>query len=414
MHNAGCVFKPHLLPESVQTAISAEIGNLFNDLQFYDHVVAPYIPSIVSDGCKSEISVKSTRNLTERYFNIDSFRGTPAGKIVLSQIHIIVRCVYVLILEHHPSSQLIIWHDIDQFLRKYSEFKGQSTSEQKLLLRFRNMMALAKCIIPAKLNKKMLIDICGRLEGSGNLYITGSGQKPSTARRVLIYEQEGNVSVEKRLERKRKPKRYGEPNKTLTTSISKIRRISADQLDNEQFWNYSIIQKLSSTVSKRSSDPRADSNSVAQGSKEYDSTLMPPPGTIDGKLSHENLNSARRSLSLLSSIKYASNFTQDSLPFSCIQDEETKTEIDENETTACTSAHLEWEIIDSFQKQLEILFKESKENEELNTDEYVHPTQFMRQISLNFFTDQFFEDLNHVVEPVNNEVLRTYSTIIQL
>ena len=86
---------------------------------------------------------------------------------------------------------------IPAFLQRYPEFKDDAmidTAEQDKLLKFRNMMKLAQIFIPAKNHKEHLMDLVTRLvEGNDQKYVTGSGEKPATRRRVLIYEREGGI-----------------------------------------------------------------------------------------------------------------------------------------------------------------------------------------------------------------------------
>lgn len=86
---------------------------------------------------------------------------------------------------------------ISAFLQKYPEFKDDAmieAAEQEKLLKFRNMMKLAQLFIPAKNHKEHLMDLVTRLvEGREQKYVTGSGEKPATRRRVLIYEREGEI-----------------------------------------------------------------------------------------------------------------------------------------------------------------------------------------------------------------------------
>jgi hypothetical protein len=66
--------------------------------------------------------------------------------------------------------------------------------ELQYLLNYRNYLRIALQIIPARLNKQLLLKVASRLEGSKNEYITGGGQKIAVTRRVDIYEKEGNVT----------------------------------------------------------------------------------------------------------------------------------------------------------------------------------------------------------------------------
>jgi hypothetical protein len=88
---------------------------------------------------------------------------------------------------------------VDELLRRYPDFvEVKERQELQYLLAFRNIIRIALLVIPPLSNKQLLLNIGGRLEGSGNEYITGTGQKICVTRRVIIYEQEGSVTVQKK------------------------------------------------------------------------------------------------------------------------------------------------------------------------------------------------------------------------
>ena len=88
---------------------------------------------------------------------------------------------------------------MDELLRRYPDFvEVKERQELQYLLAFRNIIRIALLVIPPLSNKQLLLNIGGRLEGSGNEYITGTGQKICVTRRVIIYEQEGSVTVQKK------------------------------------------------------------------------------------------------------------------------------------------------------------------------------------------------------------------------
>lgn len=93
--------------------------------------------------------------------------------------------------------------NVDELITNYPDF-AQLADKQELLylLAFRNIIRIALLIIPPQGNKQLLLNIGGRLEGSGNEYITGTGQKVSVTRRVAIYEQEGKVTCQKKKPKK--------------------------------------------------------------------------------------------------------------------------------------------------------------------------------------------------------------------
>ena len=94
---------------------------------------------------------------------------------------------------------MCIGTSIDDLIRQYPEFiEVEGPRELQYLLAFRNIVRVALLVIPPLSNKQLLLNIGGRLEGSGNEYITGTGQKICVTRRVAIYEQEGRVTSQKK------------------------------------------------------------------------------------------------------------------------------------------------------------------------------------------------------------------------
>jgi hypothetical protein len=88
---------------------------------------------------------------------------------------------------------------IQEFLAEYPEFNSETEEEVVKLFNFANCMKVAIQLIKPKLHKSQLLVLCTRLtEGKGVKYVTGSGQKAETKRRVAIYEHEGGVKAEAR------------------------------------------------------------------------------------------------------------------------------------------------------------------------------------------------------------------------
>eukprot|EP01033_Poteriospumella_lacustris_P005466 gene5466-3896_t len=193
------------VPAYVHDEVFRTMNAAFQELPFYEKVIQPKMMKLISDADRVVMDHKVHKRLTERYYDVAEFNKTEQGKLMLTQIHIAVRACYVLIMTYHESKQDLMWRDVQQLLAAYPELHGQDDEELRYLLQFRNMLRLALEIVPPRLNKKLLINIAARLEGSGREYITGGGQKPCVTRRVLIYEREGNVQAEKRDERPRRP-----------------------------------------------------------------------------------------------------------------------------------------------------------------------------------------------------------------
>jgi hypothetical protein len=196
---------PVVLSPNVQEEIFEKVKTSFVDFTLFDQLVAKQLKQAISDSNNIDIDAKSVRKLTEKYFDSDSFK-TEQQKLLLTQIQLILRTAYVVILSYHENIQPLLWKDVSTLLEHYPQFQGQEEDELRYLLNFRNFLRVALIIIPARLNKQLLLKIAAKLEGSRNEYITGGGQKPCVTRRVEIYEQEGNIQPEKRQDRIRPPK----------------------------------------------------------------------------------------------------------------------------------------------------------------------------------------------------------------
>lgn len=191
---------PHPLPAQVHEEIFNRVKESFWDFHFFDALVASKLRQALKDSNAVDISSKTTDKVVSRYYDEKAFK-TPEKKPFLHQIQLIFKTAYVLLLSYREECQREMWCSTSMLLANYPEFAGEDEQELKWLLEFRNMMKLALMIIPARLNKQVLINIAARLEGSKNEYITGGGQKATVTRRVTIYQREGNVVAEVRPKR---------------------------------------------------------------------------------------------------------------------------------------------------------------------------------------------------------------------
>lgn len=208
---------------------------MFRDIPFYDRLIADKIRQIVLDADRLEINARTTAKLAQIYFGKrEDFVGKE-GKMVLYQINVAVRCCYVLLLSYNPAIAEAHFMNMEQLLEKYPQFRDEDDREKELLLRFRNMMALALTIIPAANNKEKLMDIVGRLEGAGRRYITGGGATQSTKRRAEIFQEESDLKPVQRGSRQRKPKELGRESRTVPTSWQKIHSLTIEKLQNQPF-----------------------------------------------------------------------------------------------------------------------------------------------------------------------------------
>lgn len=95
-------------------------------------------------------------------------------------------------------------YDMDELLCKYPEFESYDNKEKNYLLNFRNIIRLSISVFDdiSKM-KGISLKIAGSLEGSGNIYITGSGSTDKTLCRVKIFETETCTKPHKCMREKR-------------------------------------------------------------------------------------------------------------------------------------------------------------------------------------------------------------------
>lgn len=228
-----------VLSEADQAEIFNSMKSIFSDFHLFDYLVAERLTQAIKDSNSIELNMKTTKKVVERYFDVESFK-TSDQKSVLGQIQIIMKTCYVLILSYHDSSKALMY-TMDQFLAVYPDFRDAvSDDELQLLLNFRNMLRLTLVLIPARLNKQIILKIAARLEGSQNEYITGGGQKPAVTHRVKIYELEGGLHAEKRPERPKK-----QPGQTRGKRGASTSAILSDKKARQIHFESDEIQQLS-------------------------------------------------------------------------------------------------------------------------------------------------------------------------
>ena len=170
----------------------------FSDFPNFDSMVAEKLQQLLIDVDSTEIDELSAKKVTDKYFDTKSFKDTPERKLLFTQIQLIFKCCFVLILKKHLTLQHLRWFTIEELLNVYQNHSSFTNltdlTELQYLLEFRNTLRIALEIIPPAAHKQLLINIAGRLEGSSCVeYITGGGQKPCVQRRVAIYEHEGHI-----------------------------------------------------------------------------------------------------------------------------------------------------------------------------------------------------------------------------
>jgi len=137
------------------------------------------------------------------HFNVKLFK-TKNERSILFSIEVVVKAAVVYYLSVQQVSVFDKFNTVEELLGEYPSFllEDIDSTELQYMLTYRNMMKLALEVIPAKCNKRLLMNICATLEGSGKTYITGGTQSLSTFRRVQIYEHESEIIPKKRPERR--------------------------------------------------------------------------------------------------------------------------------------------------------------------------------------------------------------------
>ena len=152
---------------------------------------------------------------------------------------------------------------IDEFIRRYPDFvEIEDSQELQYLLAFRNIIRVALLVIPPLSNKQLLLNIGGRLEGSGHEYITGTGQKICVTRRVIIYEQEGRVTSQKK---KPKTPQISQPVQQLAQAQSQHQQNHLEQAassNGSAVGNTTTSNATSSAVKHNSNHEYVSSNKV--------------------------------------------------------------------------------------------------------------------------------------------------------
>ena len=225
------------LSKELERKIFEDLQSAFSDFQFFDNLAAVPLRRAIADSNRIEINVKTTKKVADRYFDEDSFK-TPDQRLVWAQLQIIFKTCYVLIFSTHERQQHLKWPDVNTLIACYPAFANLNDSDElQLLLNFRNMLRMTIELIPARLNKQLILKIAARLEGSHNEYITGGGQKPAVQRRVQIYEKEGGINSEPRPGRKRPQRQQGaipQPKRSVSSfSEKKARAVQLNSADIE-------------------------------------------------------------------------------------------------------------------------------------------------------------------------------------
>jgi hypothetical protein len=155
----------------------------------------------------------TSKDVLKSAHNYVCFRkcSTEEQKTFVGAVEFIFQIANLLCLSKRYENTVLQWVTTQELVAQYPSFENLSTVELALLLKFRNAIEVVLTVFPAYRNKATILRFAGKLEGVNKAYITGTGQSAEVDRRVAIYEKEGGVVAERRLEaRKRKVKTSNE------------------------------------------------------------------------------------------------------------------------------------------------------------------------------------------------------------
>ena len=152
-----------------------------------------------------DINMSNTAFLAS-IFDAFVYQSTDEGKIMLFKLEVILKAAIIHYRSNLPEHVLDQINTVHDLLIDYPTFVADNidAEEREKLLIFRNMMNVALNFIPPKNNKRLLLSICGTLEGTAKFYSSGGAPSRSTGRRKLIFEQESQLEPAIRRSTKRK------------------------------------------------------------------------------------------------------------------------------------------------------------------------------------------------------------------
>lgn len=192
------VAKLLLYDDIVRHITTISFGPIIHDDEIFVRVLKEVLPDfeacITSSGKDNVGNLKAVLKIVDQHLS----QSTSISKLHRSdEKRLCFEAAFIMLFSNRDEADDAKIRTIPAFLQKYPEFKDDAMiepGEQEILLKFRNMMKLAQLFIPAKNHKEHLMDLVTRLvEGRDQKYVTGSGEKPATRRRVLIYEREGEI-----------------------------------------------------------------------------------------------------------------------------------------------------------------------------------------------------------------------------
>lgn len=213
----------HSPPFCKKVALSI-MRSMFSDIEKYEDM-EPRLAGAIGFLQVNPINFSLVNTLTEKYYSKDEIKSMGSNKWKVIRWIFSTCCVLVVSLEDRAKE--VIWETTAVLTEAYPMLANKFKSlDLNLLLSFRNAVRVAMLIMDPKRKKDQFLFMAGRLEGTKERYITGSGQSLAVTMRVEIFRQETGVVAEDRSYRDKTPpvcatpRQIKRPRENLTASAT--------------------------------------------------------------------------------------------------------------------------------------------------------------------------------------------------
>jgi hypothetical protein len=178
-----------------QDSITVILRSIFIDVLEFDQYAVPALVDLVK---RQPRDLRIYPNHIMMQNGINKLRlgsHSKEQKKLLENLRTILCCAYVLLYAQRQQDvtqqEYLAFFDkclVDSmFLSSYNDHSPTDRRDVPHLLNYYKYLKLAIELLPPSRNKGLAIQIASRLDGSGQVYILGSGQKDAATRREAIY-----------------------------------------------------------------------------------------------------------------------------------------------------------------------------------------------------------------------------------
>jgi hypothetical protein len=281
--------------------IFLNIRKAFSDFRYFNLIEEP-LRRLIHDCTEVyDIDYDKTRNVLDLYIADKNSYTTKDQQEILTKFRHILTAAYILIYSRKPEMDALKYHSVDEMLIHYPEklftdlkysVVPDDQKELNYLLYFRNYMAIALKIVAAKSNKLFLLKVLERLEGSNNEYITGSGQKPSTTRRLDIYAKESSIAgicYNTGTKPNNTPKKPAMPSAFSSSSVVTTAPLSTGE-DKNHLWKKRKLEEDNLPLSQESTSSNGIRDDVFKRSHTFQVLQSKPNNGSDSKVENQGQN----------------------------------------------------------------------------------------------------------------------------